>query len=242
MPYPNEHAARVIDPGEFIPDSFRSKELKNGIRIIVAKLKGGTAMVLQAYRFSVDKFTVEQAKKWLEDNKVKYIKFEPAQTESGIGGSMDNELKHVGVLGMKWGQRNKRDMPGESGGKKSKQENTEPVRLKRNMPGETGGKKPRNESADHKAAAAIKAKRLSEMSNDDIEKIAKRLQLEKRYKDLNPNKVAKGKKSVDSVFVGIGKVSAVTASIIALAAVGKPLIIKGFNAAKKAKYARAGWV
>jgi hypothetical protein len=146
---------------------------------------------------------------------------------------VDKYLKHVGVMGMRWGVRSQRNMPGESGGKKPKQENSEPVRLKRNMPGETGGKKPRNESADHKAAAAIKAKRLSEMSNDDIEKIAKRLQLEKRYKDLNPNKVAKGKKSVDSVFVGIGKVSAVTASIIALAAVGKPLLLKVFKAVKK---------
>jgi len=119
MPYPNEHAARVIDPGEFIPDSFRSKELKNGIRIIVAKLKGGTAMIVQAYRFSVDKFTVEQAKKWLEDNKVKYIKFEPAQTESGIGGSMNNnQLKHVGILGMKWGVR--RGNTPQAGGRQDK--------------------------------------------------------------------------------------------------------------------------
>ncbi len=97
MPYPNEHAARVRDPGAFEPNSFRSKDLKNGVRLILAKLKGQNSMVTQAYRFSVDKFTVEQAKQWLENNKVHYIKFEPAQIEP------EKELQHVGVLGMKWG-------------------------------------------------------------------------------------------------------------------------------------------
>ena len=211
MPYPNEHAARIRDPGVFDINSFRSKDLKNGIRIIVGKLKGGTTMVVQTYRFSIDKFTTEQAKKWLEDNKVRYIKFESAQSESGIGESVDNELKHVGVMGMKWGVRNRRDMPGK-----------------------TSGKKARNLSEDHKITAAIKAKHLSEMSNDDIEKISKRIQLEKRYKDLNPNKVAKGKRTVDSVFAGIGKVSAVTASVIALVAVGKPIFEKLVKMSKKA--------
>jgi len=248
MPYPNEHAARVIDPGEFIPDSFRSKELKNGIRIIVAKLKGGTSMIVQAYRFSVNNFTVEQAKKWLEDNKVKYIKFESAQVESGIGGSMNyNQLKHVGIMGMRWGQRRAesaarataRDAASlrEHGFTKEaaavQKVSDSIVRKKSDMPGESGGKKTRNLSEDHKVAAAIKAKHLSEISNADIEKLATRLQLEKRYKDLNPNKVAKGKKGVDSVFSGIGKVSAVAASIVALAAVGKPLLLKVFKAVKK---------
>ena len=27
MPYPSEHAARVRDPGDFQPDSFRRKEI-----------------------------------------------------------------------------------------------------------------------------------------------------------------------------------------------------------------------
>ena len=100
MPYPNEHAARVMNPDLFEPNSFRSKDLKDGVRIILGKLKGGSSsMITQTYRFSVDKFTVEQAKQWLKDHKVKFIKFEPAQNES------EKELQHVGVLGMKWGHR-----------------------------------------------------------------------------------------------------------------------------------------
>ncbi len=101
MPYPNEHAARVINPDFFEPKSFRSKDLKDGVRLVLGKLKAGNgSMVVQAYRFSVDNFTVEQAKKWLEDHKVKFIKFEPAQNVS-----KNNILEHIGTLGMKWGHR-----------------------------------------------------------------------------------------------------------------------------------------
>lgn len=101
MPYSNEHAARIMNPDFFEPNSFRSKELKDGIRLILGKLKGGNgAMITQAYRFSVDSFTPEQAKKWLKDHKIKFIKFEPAENVSE-----NNVLEHVGVLGMRWGVR-----------------------------------------------------------------------------------------------------------------------------------------
>lgn len=78
MPYPNEHAARVRDPDDFETGSMRSKDLKDGVRLILGKLKGETAMTVQAYRFDKTKFTPEQAKKWLKDNDVKSISFEPA--------------------------------------------------------------------------------------------------------------------------------------------------------------------
>lgn len=105
MPYPNEHATRIRDPGAFDPESFRSKDLKNGIRIILGKLKGEDTMTLQAYRFSIDKFTSEEAKKWLEDNKVSYLKFEPATEET---------ISHTGVPGMKWGVRRGPKLPDSS--------------------------------------------------------------------------------------------------------------------------------
>lgn len=101
MPYPNEHAARIRDPGLFIPSSFRTKNLKDGVRIIIGKLKtGGENTVTQAYRFSKDKFTPEEVRQWLKDNNVAFIKFEEASEEN-----MDNELKHYGKLGMRWGSR-----------------------------------------------------------------------------------------------------------------------------------------
>ena len=79
MPYPTEHSARVKDPGAFEADSMRSKEIAPGVRIIIGHLKGETTMTTQAYRFDKEKFTPEEAKKWLKDNDVDYISFEPAE-------------------------------------------------------------------------------------------------------------------------------------------------------------------
>lgn len=78
MPYPNEHAARIRNPNDFEPDSFRSKRIAKGIRIILGKLKGSDKMTAQAYRFDASQYTEEEAKKWLKEHGIKYISFEPA--------------------------------------------------------------------------------------------------------------------------------------------------------------------
>lgn len=105
-PYPNEHAARVQDPGDFEADSFRNKTLpgKAGVRIVMGKLKGETSMTTQAYRFAADSFTPEQAKKWLKDNDVKTISFEPAvkakESDGGIPSYNELVLTESGEGGM----------------------------------------------------------------------------------------------------------------------------------------------
>jgi hypothetical protein len=78
MPYPNEHSARVRDPGDFQPDSFRRKNITRGVDIIMGRLKGETTMTAQAYRFDKTVFTVAEAKAWLKKNDIEYISFEPA--------------------------------------------------------------------------------------------------------------------------------------------------------------------
>lgn len=78
MPYAHEHAARIIEPSKFEQDSFRRKNIAEGIDIILGKLKGEDTMTVQAYRFNADKFTPEEAKKWLKDHDIKYISFEAA--------------------------------------------------------------------------------------------------------------------------------------------------------------------
>lgn len=202
MPYPTEHAARIRDPGLFIPESFRSKDLKDGVRIILGKLKtGGSNMVTQAYRFSIENFTPEQARQWLKDNKVAFKKFEPAKEEVKTNENMDNELKHVGVLGMRWGVRRSRSGSGSS----------------------RRAKRSRTESADYKAVKKIRKKHHSELSDDELKKVTKRLELEKRYKDLNPDTVTRGKRSVDSTFATIGKMSAAVASATGLILAGKKI-------------------
>lgn len=81
MPYPNVHSGRVRNPDDFIEKSYRTKQIAPGISIIVAKLKSDGnkgPMTGQAYRFDKDKFTADEAKKWLKKNKIKTILFEPA--------------------------------------------------------------------------------------------------------------------------------------------------------------------
>ena len=81
MPYPNFHAARMLDPGKFEKDSFRTINIGNknsGITAIVGKLKGESTTKVQTYRFDKDKFTAKQARQWLEDHDLKPIEFEDA--------------------------------------------------------------------------------------------------------------------------------------------------------------------
>ncbi len=80
-PYPSEHAARVVDPGKFEPDSFRRKS-SGDVSMIMGKLKGESTMTVQAYRFPKDKFTPEEAKAWCKEHDIKYISFEPAKEET----------------------------------------------------------------------------------------------------------------------------------------------------------------
>ena len=94
MPYPNEHSARLKNPDDFDPKSFRRTEggtlygkikVPVTIGIIWGKLKGkakpSDPVAPQALRFPTKNWTVEQAKKWLKDNNVKPISFEPASKE-----------------------------------------------------------------------------------------------------------------------------------------------------------------
>lgn len=79
MPYPNEHAARVVQPSEFIDGSFRRKQIRQGIAIVVGKLKSDSgSMTTQAYRFNVRYFSAADSKQWLKDHDIQYISFEPA--------------------------------------------------------------------------------------------------------------------------------------------------------------------
>jgi hypothetical protein len=81
MPYPNQHAARMRNPGDFQADSFRSKEMAPGVTMVMGKLKGEDTMTGQAMRFDKDKFTAAEAKTWMKEHKQKYMSFEAATGE-----------------------------------------------------------------------------------------------------------------------------------------------------------------
>jgi len=105
VPYPNEHAARILHPNAFVPDSFASWALSGGVRIILGRLKGESNTTVQAYRFPVRVFTEEQAKEWLTEHDIEYIAFEPATGSEGA--SVEPESKAVS----EWRVGASRDLP-----------------------------------------------------------------------------------------------------------------------------------
>lgn len=68
----NEIKYRVREPNLFVKGSFRSKNITDGIRMIIGKLKTAPSpkpMVIQALRFSKDvEWTVKKARKWVSDH------------------------------------------------------------------------------------------------------------------------------------------------------------------------------
>jgi len=78
MPYPNEHAARLLNPNNFVPDSFKRKNIAQGIDVILGRLKSNSKFLIQTYRFKKDTFTASQAKAWLKNHKIHYVNFESA--------------------------------------------------------------------------------------------------------------------------------------------------------------------
>lgn len=79
MPYPNFHAARMIEPNKFAR-IVQLKALPNGIRVLGGPLKSNPKgpVKTQAYRFPRKSFTVSEARAWLKEHNHKPILFEPA--------------------------------------------------------------------------------------------------------------------------------------------------------------------
>ena len=79
-PYPNEHAARLVDPDGF--DRFRRQNDAGGEGVdFIYGIKGDDPVVLQAIRFDADRFTPAEARQWLEDHDHQAILFEEATGE-----------------------------------------------------------------------------------------------------------------------------------------------------------------
>lgn len=88
-PYPNEHAARQLDPEVY--KVVGSKEAAPGVRLLFAKKNPDDAKEpskVQAVRFDRQKFTADEARKWLKDHDYKADDFEaasPPATDSEEG-------------------------------------------------------------------------------------------------------------------------------------------------------------
>ncbi len=76
MPFPNEHAARVVSPSR-CGEEFGRQTLSTGVIRLACKDKSGK-WITQAYRFKKSSFTAAEACAWLSSHKIKFILFEPA--------------------------------------------------------------------------------------------------------------------------------------------------------------------
>jgi len=81
MPYPNEHAARFKEPGQYIRIRRENDKFGAGIDAIwgIKKSGGEEVTELQSIRFSKSKFTAAQARAWLKEHDMTPIKFEAAK-------------------------------------------------------------------------------------------------------------------------------------------------------------------
>jgi len=78
-PYPNEHAARLKEPDQY--DDFRRESDAGGEGIdFIYGIKNNNSE-LQAIRFDKNRYSVQQAKAWLEEHDMEPILFEPASEE-----------------------------------------------------------------------------------------------------------------------------------------------------------------
>lgn len=110
---------------------------------------------------------------------------------------MENSvLQHYGVRGMKWGVRRYQNKDGSltPAGRK-RYTDGEPSKM-----GNIQTKKTVNaRSTNGKTSSSPQKKNISEMSDEELNRAIRRLQLEKQYKDLNPRTVSAGEKFVKTV-------------------------------------------
>jgi hypothetical protein len=86
-------------------------------------------------------------------------------------------------------------------------------------------------SSDHTEARSLKKKKVSELSNTELRKLNDRKQLEKKYKDLNPNVIQAGHKKVAAI-IALGGLAATAVALSKgpVGQLGKEAIAKAVKA------------
>ena len=129
---------------------------------------------------------------------------------------MDNyELYHYGIMGMKWGVRRYQNPDG----------TLTPAGKRRLARREKKEARKIHPSDDYKRVSNIRKKHISELTNQELQDLNKRLSLEKNYRDLNKKK-NKGKAAVDIFIKTAGTLAAIDGAIITYQKIGIKLIPK----------------
>ena len=112
---------------------------------------------------------------------------------------MADILVHYGVLGMKWGvRRSPAELARARGERAPKTTKKKTSFFSRKTVKKKTKKAPATASTKKETPSR---KTPSEMTNDELQAAVRRLELEKRYRDLSPKKVSAGRKIVDSVII-----------------------------------------
>ena len=118
---------------------------------------------------------------------------------------MENELKHHGIIGMKWGIRRTPAQLGKGKGSANTDEKEKKI-AKTDKKAE--GEKTK-QSIFKKKEKPVEKKTVDELTDDELKAKINRLDLEKRYKDLsaavNPPKSTRGKDFTMRVLEKIGE-------------------------------------
>ena len=77
-PYPNEHAARLLDPGQYDLFRRRNNARGNGVDFIFGIKEGEDGADLQSIRFRLSEFTAAEARTWLDERDYQVMEFEEA--------------------------------------------------------------------------------------------------------------------------------------------------------------------
>lgn len=81
MPFPNEHAARILPPDQFTDFRRENNKFGQGIDVIWG-IDGHGGANLQAIRFRIAHFKEEDARAWLSQHRYHPILFEPATKDA----------------------------------------------------------------------------------------------------------------------------------------------------------------
>ena len=119
------------------------------------------------------------------------------------------ELKHYGVLGMKWGVRKDRGVKGTRRKKKTI--------IKRR-------RQSRKPSNDHVRSRVLRKKKISQLSNTELQEYNHRKNLEKNYKSLNPGIIATGVAAAGTAAAALGTYNALRKNIPDLTNKGKTIL------------------